>query len=78
MEHPITSERQILDEDLQIIRVTLATIVNDVRHFSARAADAVQEALVKLNAAQEAFSHAGESHSRRRGPRIARGSPAGR
>ena len=42
MEHSNPSHRQILDEDLQIIRVTLATIITDVRHFSARAADAVQ------------------------------------
>jgi hypothetical protein len=61
MEHLPPSQRQILDEDLQIIRVTLATIVNDVRHFSARAADAVQEALAKLDAAQEEFAHANKS-----------------
>jgi hypothetical protein len=61
MEHLNPSHRQILDEDLQIIRVTLATIITDVRHFSARAADAVQEAMVKLDAAQKEFSHVGKS-----------------
>jgi hypothetical protein len=61
MEHLPTSKRQILDEDLQIIRVTLATIVTDVRQFSTRAADAVQEALVKLDAAQKEFAHVNRS-----------------
>ncbi|HZL45853.1 MAG TPA: hypothetical protein VFC28_06470 [Opitutaceae bacterium] len=62
MEQSTPARRQILDEDLQIIRVTLATISADVRHFSARAADAVQEALEKLDAAQKEFSHVSESH----------------
>jgi hypothetical protein len=56
MEHSTPSKQQILDEDLQIIRVTLATIVTDVRQFSARAADAVQDALAKLDAAQREFA----------------------
>lgn len=62
MEQSTPARRQILDEDLQIIRVTLATISADVRHFSAPAADAVQEALEKLDAAQKEFSHVSESH----------------
>jgi hypothetical protein len=62
MEHLTPSKRQILDEDLQIIRVTLATILTDVRVFSTRAADAVQEALVKLDTAQKEFAHI--NHSR--------------
>ena len=61
MNHPVPSKQQILDEDLQIIRVTLATIVSDVRSFSGRAADAVQEALVKLDAAQKEFARISES-----------------
>jgi hypothetical protein len=56
MEHPVAQKRQILNEDLQIIRVTLATIVTDVRTFSSRAADAVQEALEKLDTAQREFA----------------------
>lgn len=55
MQHLASSERQILDEDLQIIRVTLATITEDVRQFSDRAADAIQEALEKLDRAQWEF-----------------------
>jgi hypothetical protein len=62
MEHLTPSERQILDEDLQIIRVTLATITGDVRYFSDRAANAIQEALEKLDLAQQEFSHLRESH----------------
>ncbi len=62
MEQLVPPKRQILDEDLQIIRVTLATITEDVRHFSAGAAKAMQEALEKLDVAQREFSHA-------RGPR---------
>jgi len=61
MEHLTPSHRQVLDEDLQIIRVTLATIIADVRHFSGRAADAVQEALAKLEIAQKEFSHPAKS-----------------
>jgi hypothetical protein len=56
----VPPQRQVLDEDLQIIRVTLATITDDVRRFSARAADAIQEALKKLDQAQWEFSHARE------------------
>lgn len=55
MQHSVSSERQILDEDLQIIRVTLATITEDVRQFSDRAANAIQEALEKLDRAQWEF-----------------------
>ncbi len=60
MEHSVPPQRQVLDEDLQIIRVTLATITEDVRHFSNGAATAMQEALKKLDLAQREFSHAGE------------------
>lgn len=48
--------KEILDEDLQIIRVTLATIADDIRHFSPRAAEAVKTALVHLDEAQKAFN----------------------
>jgi hypothetical protein len=61
MEHIGPSERQILDEDLQIIRVTLATIITDIRQFSSRAADAVQDALAKLDSAQEEFARLNKS-----------------
>jgi hypothetical protein len=52
----VTLSPQVLDEDLQIVRVTLAAIAGDVRCFSARAADAIQEALEKLDLAQSEFS----------------------
>ena len=48
--------KEILDEDLQIIRVTLATIADDIRHFSPLAAKAVKTALVHLDEAQKVFS----------------------
>ena len=50
------SRRQILDEDLQIVRVTLATIVADVRIFSEQAADTIEEAIGRLDRAQQEFS----------------------
>jgi hypothetical protein len=62
MEQTAPSERQILDEDLQIIRATLATITGDIRYFSDRAANAIQEALKKLDAAQEEFSRVSQVH----------------
>jgi ElaB/YqjD/DUF883 family membrane-anchored ribosome-binding protein len=54
---PTTASRhQMLDEDLQIVRVTLATILDDVRAFSDQAADAIQEAIERLDRAQSEFS----------------------
>ena len=44
---------QALDEDLQMVRATLATIAGDVHHFSGEAGYAIVEALEKLNYAQE-------------------------
>jgi hypothetical protein len=48
--------RQMLDEDLQIVRVTLATILKDVRVFSDQAADTIQEAIERLDRAQSEFT----------------------
>ncbi len=45
----------MLDEDLQIVRITLSAISADVRGFSDRAADAIQDALVNLDCAQDEF-----------------------
>jgi hypothetical protein len=53
---PVTLSPQILDEDLQIVRGTLAAIAGDVRRFSGGAADAIQEALEKLDLARREFS----------------------
>jgi hypothetical protein len=44
---------QALDEDLQMVRATLATIAGDAHHFSGEAGYAIVEALEKLNYAQE-------------------------
>lgn len=55
MNYDTPSRREMLDQDLQIVRVTLATISDDVRGFSGRAADAIQEALKKLDCAQKEF-----------------------
>ena len=49
-------KRQVLDEDLQIIRVTLATIADDVHTYSPEAAVAVKTALSQLDQAQQAFN----------------------
>ena len=49
------SRREMLDEDLQIVRITLSAISADVRGFSDRAADAIQDALVNLDCAQDEF-----------------------
>jgi hypothetical protein len=45
-----------IDEDLQMVRATLATIAGDVHHFSGEAGYAIVEALEKLNCAQEEIS----------------------
>ena len=50
------SRRQMLDEDLQIVRVTLATILKDVRTFSDQAADTIKEAIERLDRAQNEFT----------------------
>jgi hypothetical protein len=47
---------QALDEDLQMVRATLATIAGDAHHFSGEAGYAIVEALEKLNYAQEEVS----------------------
>lgn len=52
---------QILDEDLQIVRGTLAAIKPEVRRFSGHAADAVEEALTKLDLARREFARARSS-----------------
>ena len=53
-----TLSPQVLDEDLQIVRGTLAAIAGDVRCFSGGAADAIQEALEKVDLARKKFSQA--------------------
>ena len=75
---PTTASRhQMLDEDLQIVRVTLATILDDVRTFSDQAADTIQEAIERLDRAQNEFSGlcdscTAEAHLRARERRLQR------
>ncbi len=55
MDHPTPLNRQVLDEDLQIVQATLAAITEDVRRISDPAAELVQEALDRLNRARREF-----------------------
>ena len=48
---------RILNEDIQIVRATLEHIVEDVRSFSETSAEAIEEALGKLDRALQEFSH---------------------
>jgi len=52
------SQRQTLEEDLQIVRATLESISDDVRRFSGQAADAIKDAVEKLKFAQHLFVRA--------------------
>lgn len=56
MESPNLMNVKVLDEDLQIVRATLATIVGAVHYFSGEAGYAIVEALEKINHAQEEVS----------------------
>ena len=46
---------QVLDEDLQIVRATLASISDDVNRLSPHAGQAVNDALVKIDEAHAEF-----------------------
>ena len=46
---------QVLDEDLQIVRATLASISEDVNRLSPNAGQAVNDALVKIDEAHAEF-----------------------
>ncbi len=54
-------QKEILREDLQIVQVTLETISGDVRRFSGHAADAIEEAVGKLERAQHEFARASDA-----------------
>jgi hypothetical protein len=49
-------DHDVLDEDLQIVRATLAAIADDVRRISRPAAEQVQEAIARLDRARREFS----------------------
>jgi hypothetical protein len=53
--------RDVLDEDMQIMRVTLATICPEVRRFSPDSAAALEEAVTKIEQARHAFWRQQES-----------------
>lgn len=55
MDHPSSLPPQILDEDLQIVRATLATISDDVNRLSPQAGQAVHDALRKIDEAHAEF-----------------------
>ncbi|HZP61081.1 MAG TPA: hypothetical protein VFB27_12220 [Opitutaceae bacterium] len=52
MESQNSPNVQLLDEDLQIVRATLATIADDVNYYSGAAGHAIVEALEKIDHAQ--------------------------
>jgi hypothetical protein len=56
MQPAIPSNPQVLDEDLQIIRATLATITGAVHRHSAMAGVALENALAQLDLAQAEFA----------------------
>lgn len=58
---PTTSSlsREVLDEDLQIVRVTLATLSPEIRRFSEKSEKAVRYALKKIDEARAAFAESG-------------------
>ena len=58
MESTRPLSREILEEDLQIMRFTLAAISDDVRLFSRRSADALENAMEQLAVAHQEFARA--------------------
>ena len=63
MESKRCLNREILDEDLQIVRCTLAAISDDVRRFSDRSADALERAMANLDVARQEFSCTAPRHN---------------
>ena len=61
MDLPSSISSRILDEDLQIVRATLATISDDVKRLSPHAGEAVTDALRKIDEAHEEFIRASQS-----------------
>jgi hypothetical protein len=62
MDAPHSLSPQVLDEDLQIVRATLATISEDVNRLSPNAGRAVHDAMEKIDEAHAEFvRHSNES-----------------
>lgn len=55
MEFPFSSFPQVLDEDLQIVRATLASIFEAVNRLSPQAGQAVHAALENIDRAHAEF-----------------------
>ena len=53
---PIPLSREVIDQDLQIMRATLSVLLQDIRHISSQAADSVQNAVVLLDQARREFA----------------------
>ena len=68
MNPAIPSNPQVLDEDLQIIRATLATITSAVQRHSQMAGVALENALAQLDLAQAEFAESLRLQSRARSP----------
>jgi len=51
-------QKEILEQDLQIVRATLATITGDIRRISKSAADDIQLAVLTLERAQRKYAQA--------------------
>ena len=58
METKTLLPRQILDEDLQIVRATLEAISEDVRYYSDASAVALAQSMEQLAIAQAEFARA--------------------
>jgi hypothetical protein len=59
MESTTPISAQMLDEDLQIVQATLATVARDIHHFSGEAGLAILDALQKVNFAREEVARVG-------------------
>jgi hypothetical protein len=55
MDPQLSPSPQVLDEDLQIVRATLASISEDVKRLSPNAGRAVNDAMEKIDEAHAVF-----------------------
>jgi hypothetical protein len=58
MDPTYSTQTQMLEEDLLIVRATLETISGNIRQVSGRAADEIEQAVEKLEHAQMEFARA--------------------
>lgn len=62
MENCASLPPQVLDEDLQIVRATLAAICDDVSRLSPHAGQAVSDAMGKIDEAHAEFVRSSDDH----------------